>query len=106
MQAFTSSGSYLRSWKVPEWTYGSYDEPYVSVNAAGTRVFATQPQQQRVVEFTKAGQLIGVFGATNLMTPVGVATLPNGLVAVSDAGADAIRLFSVTTGSPAPAVKP
>lgn len=106
MQVFSSSGTYLRSWKVPEWTFGSYDEPYVSVNAAGTRVFATQPQQQRVAEFTATGQLIGVFGSTSLTTPVGVAALPNGLVAVSDPGADAIRLFTVSTGSTARAIKP
>jgi uncharacterized protein (TIGR03663 family) len=105
MQAFSPSGAYLRSWKVPEWTFGSYDEPYVSVNAAGTRVFATQPQQQRVAEFTTTGRLIGVFGSTSLTTPVGVAALPNGLVAVSDSGADAIRLFSVSTGSSSAPVK-
>ena len=105
MQAFTSSGTYLRSWKVPEWTFGSYDEPYVSVNSSGTRVFATQPQQQRVAEFSATGRLIGVFGSANLTTPVGVAALPSGLVAVSDAGAHAVRLFSLSTGAPSTAVK-
>jgi uncharacterized protein (TIGR03663 family) len=100
MQAFTSSGTYLRAWKVLEWTFGSYDEPYVSLNAAGTRVFATQPQQQRVAEFTTSGRLLGVFGSSSLTTPVGVAALPNGLVAVSDSGADAVRVFSVSGGAP------
>jgi hypothetical protein len=102
IQAFTSSGKYLRNWKVPEWTFGSYDEPYVSLNAAGTLVFATQPQQQRVAEFTTGGRLVGVFGSSNLTTPVGVAALPNGLVAVSDAGADTVRLFSLSAGTPKP----
>ncbi len=106
MQAFTSSGGYLRSWKVPEWTYGSYDEPYVSLNAAGTLVFAAQPQQQRVAEFTTTGRLVGVFGSSELTTPVGVAALPNGLVAVSDSGADVVRLFSLAAGRAATAVEP
>jgi uncharacterized protein (TIGR03663 family) len=97
IQAFSPSGVYRRSWKVPEWTFGSYDEPYLSLNVAGTRVFATQPQQQRVAEFTTTGHLIGVFGSSDLTTPVGVAALPNGLVAVSDSGADAVRLFSLTS---------
>jgi len=100
MQAFSSSGKYLRSWKVPEWTFGSYDEPYVSLNTDGTRVFATQPQQQRVAEFTTSGRLLGVFGSADLTTPVGVAALQNGLVAVSDSGADTVRLFSLSAGAP------
>lgn len=97
IQVFTPSGTYVRSWRVPEWSFGSYDEPYLTLNSAGTRVFATQPQQQRVAEFTSTGKLLGVFGAANLTTPVGVAALANGQVAVSDAGADTIRVFSITS---------
>ncbi|HEX6510232.1 MAG TPA: NHL repeat-containing protein, partial [Chloroflexota bacterium] len=102
VQAFSSSGVYLRSWPVSAWTFGSYDEPYISIGPSGSGVFVTEPQQQRVAEFTSTGQLLGVFGTSKLTTPIGVAALPHGRVAVSDPAAGHVEVFAL---SPPPATR-
>jgi DNA-binding beta-propeller fold protein YncE len=104
VQVFDATGRFLRSWPVPEWTPGSYDEPYVTVSPSGSSVYVTQPQQQRVAEYTTTGRLLGVFGSGQMTTPVGVAALPGGKIAVSDSGANRVNVFAVA--SPAASASP
>lgn len=100
IQALTLSGTYLRSWPVTDWTPRSYDEPYLAVDPSTSNVFATDPQQQRVLEFTATGRAIGSFGTSQLSVPIGVAALPDGRIAVSDATANHVEVFAVRPPSP------
>lgn len=98
IQEFDTRGAYLRSWIVADWTPHSYEEPYLSVDKRNGRVFATDPGTRQVIEFTSTGKALGAFGSTSLTNPIGVAVSPNGRIAVSDATANQMSVF--TLGAP------
>jgi hypothetical protein len=98
IQEFSASGRFIRMWSVADWTPRTYDEPYLAVDPRTGRVFATDPQQRRILEFSSDGHILGAFGANQLSLPIGIAVLTSGRVAVSDATANHIDLFSVGSG--------
>jgi predicted membrane-bound mannosyltransferase/DNA-binding beta-propeller fold protein YncE len=88
------------SWAIDGW-YGESlnNKPYLSVSADG-RVFVSDPEGYRILEFDPAGEFIqtwGTFGAeANTFTlPTGIAAGTDGGVWVSDTGANHLMYFQV-----------
>jgi DNA-binding beta-propeller fold protein YncE len=102
IQELSPSGHYIRSWTVPGWTPQSYDEPYLVVEPNGL-VVVSDPQTEQVLVYGPTGQLRGAFGSSALSLPIGVVARPDGRIAVSDATANRVRVFSVSS---APTVRP
>lgn len=93
IQEFDTNGTFLRSWPVVDWVPQSYDEPYLSVNPFTGVVYATEPQQRRVVAWTSKGKVLGSIGSAQLSLPVGVTVRPDGAIAVSDATGAHVDVF-------------
>jgi DNA-binding beta-propeller fold protein YncE len=102
IQVFNPDGKYLRSWSVPDWTPHAYDEPYLSVDPASGNLLATDPTQRQALEFTPGGRLLGSISGSSLVDPIGVAALPGGRVAISDASANNVTVFAVARPATSP----
>ena len=88
------------SWAIDGWYSQSLDnKPYLAVDE-NNRVFITDPDGYRVIEFTGSGEFVhtwGVFGsdANAFQLPSGITVAGNGLVWVSDTGGHRVMLFQV-----------
>jgi hypothetical protein len=71
----------------------------LAINQHTGNIFATDPGQQQVLEYTPSGSLLGAFGSSNLTVPIGVAVRADGSIAVSDATANHVTLFSPPAAS-------
>jgi DNA-binding beta-propeller fold protein YncE len=85
---------------VPDWTPQTYDEPYLAVDPASGHVLATDPQQHRVLVFTKTGHTVGAITSPVLSLPIGVALQPGSRIAVSDAEANKLNIMEPKTAGP------
>jgi uncharacterized protein (TIGR03663 family) len=86
------------SWPIDGWYSQSLDnKPYISVSSDG-RVFVTDPEGYRVIEFSTNGDFVrtwGSFGssADAFSLPSGISAGENGQIWVTDNGANRIMLF-------------
>lgn len=90
----------VAQWPVRGWKSQSLDnKPYIAVSSDG-RIFVTDPEGYRVIEFNQTGefvQLWGTFGTdlTNFGMPAGLAADSAGNLWVSDAGNGRVMRFQV-----------
>lgn len=90
----------LRQWEVAGWYSDSLEnKPYLTVDSRG-RVFVTDPDAFRVIEFTLFGGFVRTwgdygFGAAQFGLASGVAVDPDGRVWVSDPGNNRLMRFSL-----------
>jgi DNA-binding beta-propeller fold protein YncE len=90
-----SLGDYLfaREWTILGWESNSLDnKPYLAVDSIG-RVYATDPENYRVLVFDPTGQLTAMWGeygfdATTFSLPTGITLDAEGNVYVTDSGGD------------------
>jgi DNA-binding beta-propeller fold protein YncE len=104
IQSFTPVGlegfTPLKSWDVYAWFGQSLDnKPYLAIDSSG-RVFATDPEGYRVLEFTPDGELVRFWGdyslgADGFGLAGAVAVDPEGGLWVSDAGNHRLMHFSL-----------
>ncbi|HEY6074149.1 MAG TPA: NHL repeat-containing protein, partial [Anaerolineales bacterium] len=89
-----------KQWDVYGWFGQSLDnKPFIAVDQQG-RVFITDPEGYRVMEFSNSGELLQVWGDygntdTTFGLPSGVAVDPEGRVWVTDAGNHRILRFTI-----------
>ena len=96
------SGSYqpLRQWEIVGWYGQSLDnKPYLVVDASN-RVFVSDPESFRILEFNTQGEFIrywGDFGAgpDGLNLPAGMAADPEGGLWVADSGNHRILHYTI-----------
>ncbi len=105
IQSFTPSAdgltfTPLKQWDVAAWYGQSLDnKPFIAVDNKG-RVFVTDPEGYRVIEYTTDGQLVQTWGdygadATTFGIPAGIAVDTEGHIWVTDAGSNRIMRFTV-----------
>jgi len=92
----------IKQWPVNGWfTQTLEDKPYIAVRPDG-KVFITDPEGYRVIEFNNEGQfqqLWGEYGSDNSTfgLPSGIAISPDGSIWVTDAGNSRLMRFTVPT---------
>ena len=94
------TGNYLpeRSWEVVGW-YGTSLNNYPYITAREGKVFASDPEGYRILEFTDQGEFVRFWGdygtsAVDLAMPVGIGVAADGRVWVVDSGNSRIMAFS------------
>ncbi|MDQ7029857.1 MAG: NHL repeat-containing protein [Ardenticatenia bacterium] len=98
VQAFGPDFSFLRQWPVAGWRGQSVlNKPAIATD--GRRVWVSDPEAHRLVEFDIVGNVLRVWGrlgsdATSLNLPLGLA-YRDGLLAVADSNNNRVQLFNV-----------
>jgi uncharacterized protein (TIGR03663 family) len=100
--AMDQTGTYqpLREWEIVGWYGQSLDnKPYITIDEQN-RVFISDPESYRILEFTTDGQFVrywGEFGAglTGLNLPIGLAVEPGAGLWVADSGNHRVLRFPV-----------
>jgi len=97
VQAFTPQGDFVRAWSVPGWAGQSVsNKPYLAVDSAG-RVYASDPEGQRVVVFDALGTPLAVLkgaGGGAWLSPAGLALDAQDRLWLSDATGNRLTRFS------------
>lgn len=87
-------------WEIVGWYGQSLDnKPYITVDAQD-RVFVSDPEGYRILEFTTAGEFVrywGIFGSSmdSFNLPTGLAAAPDGGLWVADTGNHRILHFTI-----------
>ena len=91
----------VQEWEIVGWYGQSLDnKPYITVDAQG-RVFVSDPEGYRILEFTTQGEFVrywGIFGSSmdSFNLPTGLAAAPDGGLWVADAGNHRILRFAIS----------
>ena len=98
VQAFGPDFTFLRQWPVAGWRGQSVlNKPAIATD--GRRVWVSDPEAHRIVEFDTVGNVLRVWGglgsdAMSLNLPVGLA-YRDGVLAVADSNNNRVQLFDV-----------
>jgi DNA-binding beta-propeller fold protein YncE len=101
IQAFTPQGDFVRAWPVSGWAGQSvFNKPYLAIDSAG-RVYASDPEGQRVLVFDALGAPLAVLkGAESRAwpSPAGLALDAQDRLWLSDATGNGLARFSAVEG--------
>lgn len=98
VQAFSPDFAFLRQWPINGWRSQSVlNKPFIATD--GQRVWVTDPEAHRVIEFDATGNVLRLWGQfgndmTSFNLPLGLA-YRDGRLAVADSGNNRILLFDV-----------
>ena len=92
------------TWRVQGWQPNTYDDPFLSADAAG-QVFASVPSRNQLLFATNAGEPLLRWGGAgtdfaSITLPSGVAAGPDGTVYVVDRGNNRLLRFKMPIAGP------
>ncbi len=98
---FDQEGSHLSNFRVRGWYNNSFNRPYLAHDEAADYLYITDPDSNRVLVYSLAGECVGSFGesgeqgaAGQFQSIGGIAVDDAGHIFVSDSGAGAVYKFA------------